>query len=89
MTELLTVAAASAVASCTLTAAHRRDHLHDSDARSDCHPHTVEVVHLGHLAAMVCHDCCSDSGFVPYRDAWKLACAHRHDTELPPVHSAA
>ncbi len=84
MTELSTFAGASAVASCTLEAAHRRDHDHTgSDLR--CHPHTVEVVHLGDHAAMVCHDCGTDSGFIQYRDAWLLACDHRRDTAAAPL----
>ena len=80
MTELHTFAAASAIASCTLAAAHRRDHSHDG-ADAGCHPHVVEVVHLGDLAVMVCHDCQTDSGFLPYHDAWHLACDHRRDTD--------
>lgn len=89
MTELHTFAAAGAVASCTLEAAHRRDHSHEGPD-STCHPHRVEVVHLGDRAAVVCHDCHSDSGFLSYRDAWHLACDHRHDTEhMPAPHSAA
>ncbi|MFY9916530.1 MAG: hypothetical protein WAK18_17790 [Nocardioidaceae bacterium] len=83
MTELNTFAAASAVASCTLEAAHRRDHDH-SGPDTGCHPHTVEVVHLGERAAMVCHDCHTDSGFIPHREAWHLACDHRSDTEATP-----
>ncbi len=94
MTELHTFAAASAVASCTLEAAHRRDHAHAVDGAYDhaagdpgatpCHPHAVEVVHLGDRAAMVCHDCCTDTGFITYRDAWHLACDHRRDTAAAP-----
>ncbi len=83
MSELHTFAAASAVASCTLEAAHRRDHDH-SGPDTACHPHTVEVVHLGQRAAMVCHDCGTDSGFIVYRDAWHLACDHRRDTAAEP-----
>lgn len=79
MSTLQTFAGASSVASCTLSAAHRRDHTHE-DTSGPCHPHTVEVVHLGEQAAMVCHDCRTDSGFVPHRDAEHQARTHRHDT---------
>lgn len=62
------VRAHAAVATCTLDAAHRRDHRHGADA--PCVPHCVEVVHLGKgAAAMVCHDCCSDTGFIDPRQA--------------------
>ena len=44
----------------TLTAVHRRDHVHTADC---CHPHDVEVVHLGHVAMTVCHDCSYEFGF--------------------------
>jgi len=56
MNALHTFATASAVASCTLAAAHRRDHDHGLEVVA-CHPHVVEVVHLGERAAMICHDC--------------------------------
>ena len=64
------------VAACTLGAAHRRDHDHGLTAPV-CHPHAVEVVHLGDRAAMVCHDCRCDTGFVPHREAEHLAAEHR------------
>jgi hypothetical protein len=67
------------VAACTVMAAHRRDHDHSVD-RDGCHPHAVEVVHLGAQAVMVCHDCRADSGFIAHRDAEQLATLHRHDT---------
>lgn len=96
MTELHTFATANAIASSTLDAAHRRDHAHAADAANTagtatgCHPHTVEVVHLGGQAAMVCHDCCTDSGFIPYREAWQQACAHRVATaDVPGPATAA
>lgn len=66
------------VAACTAAAAHRRDHHHA--AAMTCHPHAVEVVHLGHRAVMVCHDCESDSGFLPEREAEAVAHAHRIQT---------
>src|SRR3954470_21462704 len=66
------------VAACTVDAVHRRDHHHDAD--QTCHPHLIEVVHLGSRAVAVCHDCCRDSGFLPERDAEQLASAHRHET---------
>ena len=66
------------VAACTADAVHRRDHHHDGG--ETCHPHRVEVVHLGHRAIAVCHDCGRDSGFLPERDADQLASAHRDET---------
>lgn len=73
-TSLLTGVAAS-----TMAAAHRRDHDHESE-HDDCHPHVVEVVHLGSSAVCVCHDCRLDSGFVPRREAETMAAGHRHLT---------
>lgn len=67
------------VAACTVDAVHRRDHDHDLVGES-CHPHLVEVVHLGRRAVVVCHDCRRDSGFLPERDADRLASAHREET---------
>ena len=69
----------TAVAACTMAAAHRRDHDHKLGA-DDCHPHAVEVVHLGGEAVTVCHDCQLDSGFLPRRQAEALATAHRELT---------
>ena len=69
---------AAVVAACTAAAAHRRDH-HHAGAES-CHPHAVEVIHLGHRAVAVCHDCESDSGFLPEREAEAVALAHRAQT---------
>lgn len=66
------------VAACTVDAVHRRDHQH-GDAEA-CHPHRIEVVHLGRRAVAVCHDCRQDSGFLPQRDADRLASAHRQET---------
>ena len=66
------------VATCTVDAVHRRDHHHVGEEA--CHPHRVEVVHLGRCAVAVCHDCCADTGFLPQRDADRLAAAHRHET---------
>jgi hypothetical protein len=66
------------VASCTVDAVHRRDHHHEGE--ETCHPHLIEVVHLGRRAIAVCHDCCRDSGFLAERDADQLASAHRHET---------
>ena len=67
------------VAACTMAAAHRRDHDHGASA-GDCHPHEVEVVHLGGQAVTVCHDCQLDSGFLPRRQAEALAAGHRELT---------
>ena len=69
---------AALVAACTAAAAHRRDHHHA--AAVTCHPHVVEVIHLGHRAVTVCHDCGSDSGFLPARVAQAVADAHRIQT---------
>jgi hypothetical protein len=69
---------AALVAACTAAAVHRRDHHHG--LAGTCHPHTVEVVHLGHRAVTVCHDCQSDSGFLPEREAEALAQNHRTQT---------
>lgn len=66
------------VAACTVEAVHRRDHRHAS--AECCHPHAVEVVHLGRRAAMVCHDCDTESGFLPEREATALAHTHRGET---------
>ena len=67
------------VAACTMAAAHRRDHQHRLGADL-CHPHVVEVVHLGGRAVTVCHDCRLDSGFVPRHEAESLAAGHREQT---------
>jgi hypothetical protein len=67
------------VAACTTAAAHRRDHTHGLGA-DDCHPHVVEVVHLGRRAVTVCHDCRLDSGFLPRLEAEALANGHRELT---------
>jgi hypothetical protein len=71
---------ASGVEACTAEAAHRRDHRGADHV--ECHPHLVEVVHLGTRALAVCHDCCSDSGFVPGREAEHLAIRHRVETTV-------
>lgn len=67
------------VAASTTAAAHRRDHDHGHE-QDDCHPHVVEVVHLGRRAVTVCHDCRLDSGFLPHREAESLAAGHREQT---------
>jgi len=67
------------VAACTVTAAHGRDHNHAFGVQC-CHPHAVQVVYLGHRALTVCHDCRADSGFLPYREAERLAEGHRDQT---------
>lgn len=67
------------VAACTVAAAHRRDHEHSLGA-DGCHPHVVEVVHLGRRAVTVCHDCRLDTGFLPHRQAESLAAGHREQT---------
>jgi hypothetical protein len=72
------------VATCTAAAAHRRDH-HHAPGVECCHPHAVEVIQLGDRGVAVCHDCESDSGFVPRREAERLAAEHQHDTESASV----
>ena len=57
-----------------LAAVHRRDHLH---AAGCCHPHSVEVVHLGSASIAVCHDCGFESGFQTVRDCERAAAEHR------------
>lgn len=72
------------VAACTIGAAHRRDHEHGRTGET-CHPHVVEVVHLGTRAVCVCHDCRLDSGFLPRREAEAMAAGHRdvtHETSV-------
>ena len=64
------------VAARTKAAAHRRDHDHSQGADA-CHPHVVEIVHLGRQAVCVCHDCRLDSGFLPARAARAWAVDHR------------
>jgi hypothetical protein len=79
------------VAACTAAAAHRRDHDHVLSVQC-CHPHAVQVVYLGHRALTVCHDCRSDSGFLPHREAERLAEGHRDQTRGASVsltHAAA
>jgi hypothetical protein len=73
----------AAVAACTVDAVHRRDHHHPDDQA--CHPPLIAVVHLGRRAVAVCHDCHRDSGFLPERDADRLAMAHRQETDGPEV----
>jgi hypothetical protein len=72
------------VAACTATAAHRRDHDHALNVQR-CHPHVVQVVHLGNRALTVCHDCRADSGFLPYREAERLAEGHRDQTRAADI----
>ena len=71
-------ASAALVAACTAAAVHRRDHHHPM--AMSCQPHVVEVVHLGRRAVVVCHDCESDSGFLPEREADAVAETHRRRT---------
>ena len=78
MREYSAEESAALVAACTAAAAHRRDHHHAGTVT--CHPHAVEVVHLGHRAVTVCHDCESDSGFLPEREVEAMAHAHRVQT---------
>ena len=75
---------ADEVAVCTVEAAHRRDHQHVG-VDDECHPHVIEVVRLGERAVMVCHDCRTDSGFIPPREADHLAYQHRQETLAEPA----
>jgi hypothetical protein len=84
-------AAVTEVAACTATAAHGRDHDHVSEVQS-CHPHAVEVIYLGKRGLTVCHDCRVDSGFLPQREAERLADGHRDQTRgasVPLAHALA
>jgi hypothetical protein len=67
------------IAACTAAAAHRRDHRHASDSES-CHPHAIEVIRLGDRGVAVCHDCGADSGFMPRREAERMAADHQRQT---------
>ena len=69
-------AARATVAANTLAAVHRRDHHHTSEC---CAPHCVETVHLGGKAAMVCHDCGTDSGFLDNRAVAVLCREHAEE----------
>lgn len=60
-----------------LAAVHRRDHAH---ADGCCHPHSVEVVHLGSASIAVCHDCVFESGFHTVRECERAASEHRSST---------
>lgn len=60
-----------------LAAVHRRDHAH---ASSCCHPHSVEVVHLGSASIAVCHDRGFESGFHVGRACELAAAEHRVTT---------
>lgn len=79
MSQLRDRVVVAQVAACTTTAAHGRDHDHRVSAQR-CHPHAVEVIFLGRRAMTVCHDCRADSGFLPYREAERLADGHRDQT---------
>lgn len=68
------------VAACLVDAVHRRDHQHGDEEA--CRPHLIEVVHLGRGAVAVCHDCRRDSGFLPERDADRMASTHRQETAV-------
>lgn len=72
------------VADATCQAAHRRDHGHSVRAPG-CHPHSVEVVHLGNRAFAICHDCGSDTGFLAERVAQVTAEEHRRSTAIEDV----
>lgn len=78
------VSTRTAVAEATCRASHRRDHGH-TVLSPECHPHTVEVVHLGDRAFAICHDCCADSGFMSERDAQRTADDHRTQTAVRSV----
>jgi hypothetical protein len=69
---------AALVAACTAATAQGLDHHHPTAVT--CHPNVVQVVHLGYRAVAVCHDCESDSGFMPECEAEAVAHAHRIQT---------
>lgn len=79
MDEVRGRAVVAEVAACTATAAHGRDHDHALEMQI-CHPHAVEVIYLGKRGLTVCHDCRVDSGFLPCREAERLADGHRDQT---------
>jgi hypothetical protein len=60
-----------------LAAVHRRDHVHSTLI---CHPHSVEVVHLGSASIAVCHDCGFESDFHTIRECERAAAEHRVTT---------
>ena len=70
----MTSTAAEPIVRAMLAAVHRRDHDHQ---RAVCHPHSVEVVHLGSASIAVCHDCGFESGFETVRDCERAAADHR------------
>jgi len=70
----MTTTTAEPIVRAMLAAVHRRDHAH---ATSCCHPHSVEVVHLGSASIVVCHDCGFESGFHTIRDCERAAADHR------------
>ena len=70
----MTTTTAEPIVRAMLAAVHRRDHAH---AESCCHPHSVEVVHLGSASIAVCHDCGFESGFHTIRDCERAAADHR------------
>ena len=78
MDQVASRAGVADVAACTAAAAHGRDHDHALGVK--CHPHAVQVVYLGHRALTVCHDCRADSGFLPCREAERIAVGHRDQT---------
>jgi hypothetical protein len=60
-----------------LAAVHRRDHAHHDGV---CHPHAVEVIHLGSASIAVCHDCGFETDFTSMRACERAASEHRHAT---------
>jgi len=72
--EVMTTHATEPIVRAMLAAVHRRDHEH---SESKCHPHSVEVVHLGNASIAVCHDCNFESGFHTVRDCERAASEHR------------
>jgi hypothetical protein len=73
----MTTNATEPIARAMLAAVHRRDHAHSAAC---CHPHSVEVVHLGAASIAVCHDCGFESGFHTVRDCERAATEHRLTT---------
>ena len=45
----------------------------------------IKIVYLGHRALSVCHNCQTDSGFLPYREAERPAEGHQDQTHRASV----
>ena len=63
------------IATCTMSAAHRRDHRHGIGAGS-CHPHAIEVIHLEFAPSLYATTAERIPGS-PARDAMRVATEHQ------------